>query len=97
MLSKSDRHFIDYWLEQKSGPRWKYYLQFTIAWTVVSFLVIFFLTKLFTDAWETGGNNLIILLIAVSVISGFLATHFTYIMSERRYKKIIKKQQDKKG
>jgi cation transporter-like permease len=95
MISNTERHFINHWIEQKSGPRWKYYLQFTIAWTVVSFLVIFFLTKLFTDAWETGGNNMIILLVVASVIAGFLATHFTYTMSEKRYKKIIEREERK--
>lgn len=80
-------------MEQKSGPRWKYYLQFTIAWTVVSFLVIFFLTKLFTSAWETGGNSMIILLVAASVVAGFLATHVTYTISEKRNKKIIKREE----
>ena len=54
----------------------------------------FFLTKLFTEAWETGGESLIYLLIAFSIISGFLATHFTYVVSEKRYKKILKKRED---
>jgi hypothetical protein len=83
---------MNQWTEQKSGPRWKYYLQFTIAWTVVSFLVIFFLTKLFTDLWETGGNGMIVLFIAASIIAGFLATHVTYTNSEKRYNKIIKRE-----
>ena len=83
---------MNHWIEQKSGQRWKYYLQFTIAWTVVSFLVIFFLTKLFTDAWETGCKNMIVLFIAASIIIGFLATHVTYTMSEKRYKKIIERE-----
>ena len=93
MISGAERRFINQWLEQKSGPRWKYYVQFSIAWTIVSFLVIFFLTKLFTSAWETGGQNLIFLLIGLSILSGFLATHLTYTFSEKRYKKIIKREE----
>ncbi|KAA9039253.1 hypothetical protein FW778_10505 [Ginsengibacter hankyongi] len=92
MISNSERHFINQWVEQRSGPRWKYYLQFTIAWTVVSFLVIFFLTKLFTPLWETGGKNLIFLLIAISVFIGFLSTHLTYSLSEKKYNKIMKRE-----
>ena len=95
MISNSERHFIAQWQEQKSGPRWKYYLQFTIAWTVVSFLVIFFLTKLFTHLWETGGRNLIFICIAVSIAIGFLSTHLTYSLSEKKYKKIMKREEDK--
>jgi len=95
MISNSEKHFINHWNEQKSGPRWKYYLQFTIAWTVVSFLVIFFLSKLFTTLWETGGRNLIFLLIGISIVTGFLATHFTYSISEKRYNKIINREEIK--
>jgi cation transporter-like permease len=94
MISNSERHFMEQWAEQKSGPKWKYYLHFSFAWTVVSFLVIFFLTKLFTDAWETGGNGMIVLFISASVVAGFLATHFTYTVSEKRYNKIIKREQE---
>ena len=93
MISNTEKHFINQWKEQRSGPRWKYYLQFTIAWTVVSFLVIFFLTKLFTNAWEKGGRNMIFLFAAAAIIIGFLATHFTYSLSEKRYKKIMKREE----
>jgi hypothetical protein len=92
MITNTERHFINNWLEQKSGPRWKYYLQFTMAWTVVSFLVIFFLSKLFTSAWETAGENFIFFLIGISIVIGFLSTHFTYTLSEKRYKKIMKRE-----
>jgi len=95
MISNSERHFIAQWKEQRSGPRWKYYLQFTIAWTVVSFLVIFFLTKLFTPLWERGGRNLIFILIAVSIAIGFLSTHLTYRLSEKKYNKIMEREEDK--
>ncbi|MEO6289171.1 MAG: hypothetical protein ABIO76_04595 [Ginsengibacter sp.] len=95
MITNKEKHFINHWLEQKSGPRWKYYLQFTIAWTVVSFLVIFFLTKLFTELWETGGEGLIYVIIILSVVIGFLATHFTYSLSEKRYKKIMEGEKER--
>lgn len=94
MISSTERHFINQWAEQRSGPRWKYYLQFTIAWTVVSFLVIFFLTKLFTDLWETGGQNLIFVLIGMSIMIAFLATHFTYSLSEKKYNKIMNREEE---
>lgn len=96
MITNQEKHFINHWLEQKSGPRWKYYLQFTIAWTVVSFLVIFFLTKLFTGFWETGGESLIYVIVVISAIVGFLATHFTYVLSENRYKKILERENRKR-
>ncbi len=93
MISKSERRFINQWLEQKSGAKWKYYLQFSIAWTIVSFLVIFFITKFFTRAWETGGRNMIFVFIMAAIIAGFLATHLTYTLSENRYRKIIEREE----
>jgi cation transporter-like permease len=94
MITNTERHFINYWQEQKSGPKWKYYLLFSIAWSVVSFLVIFFLTKLFTNLWETGGANLIYVLISISIIVGILSTHFTYVNNERRIKKLLQKDKE---
>jgi cation transporter-like permease len=94
MITHTDRRFIEQWREQKSGPRWKFYLLFTIAWSVVSFLVIFFLSKLFTQLWENGGPGLIYIFIVISIISGFLSTHFTYVINEKRYKKIIEKSKE---
>jgi amino acid transporter len=95
MISNTERRFIEQWKDQKNGPKWRYYLQFTIAWTVVSFLVIFFLTKLFTPLWETGGRDLIFILIGISIITGFLSTHLTYSLSEKKYDKITKREEGK--
>ena len=90
-ITNEERRFIDHWSEEKSGPKWKFYLLFTVAWSIVSFLVIFFLTKLFTQLWENGGPNLIYVLIIVSLVSGFLSTHFSYVINERKFKKIMQK------
>ena len=89
MITNRERQFIEHWLEQKSGPKWKYYLLFTLAWTMVAFLVIFFLAKLFTNAWETGGAWLVYLMLSISLVIGFFSTHLTYTRSETRYKHIL--------
>lgn len=91
MLTNTEKHFIENWKDQKSGPKWKYYLLFGLAWSVVSFLVIFFLTKLFTQLWETGGQNLIYILVSISIISGVFWTHFTYSTNEKKFNKILEK------
>ena len=88
ILTSAERHFIQSWEEQKSGPKWKFYLLFTLAWTVISFLVIFFLTKLFTNLWETGGQNLIFVLIGIAAIIGFISTHISYVTNEKKLKRI---------
>jgi polyferredoxin len=92
MITNTERRFINQWLDQKSGPRWKYYLLFGLAWAAVSFLLIFFLTKLFTSLWATGGSNLIYLFIGISLVVGFLYTHFTYVTNEKKYHNIIKRE-----
>lgn len=94
MITATQQRFIEQWREQKSGPKWKFYLLFSFAWSVVSFLVIFFLTKLLTQLWETGGANLIYVLIAISIIVGFLSTHFTYTVNEKRYKQIMDREKE---
>ncbi|HZI69006.1 MAG TPA: hypothetical protein VFD44_04825 [Hanamia sp.] len=92
MITNAERRFLEQWRDQKSGPRWKYYLLFTFAWTVISFLVIFFLLKLFTNLWATGGPNLIYMMIGGALIVGFFSTHFTYVNSEKKYRSIIERE-----
>ena len=91
MITNEQRRFMDQWREQKEGPKWKFYLLFTIAWTIVSFLVIFFLMILFTQFLRTGGPNLIYMVLIISIITGFLSTHFTYTTNERKFNKIMHK------
>ena len=91
ILSSADRNFLSHWKDQKSGPKWKFYALYSMAWSVVSFLVIFFFTKLFTNLWETGGPNLIYGIIVVSLISGVVSTHYMYVSNERKYRRIILK------
>lgn len=92
MITNAERRFIEQWREQKSGPRWKYYVIFTVGWTVVSFLVIFFILKLFTNLWETGGPNLIYLMIGAGLIIGFFSTHVTYVKNEKKYHAIFQRE-----
>ena len=94
-LSSADRNFLTHWKEQKSGPKWQFYLLYSLAWSVVSFLLLFFFSKLFTNLWETGGPNLIYTLIVLSIISGVLSTHFMYVSNERRYHRILVKLKEK--
>ncbi len=97
MITNGERRFIEQWRDQKSGPKWKYYLLFSFAWSVVSFLVIFFLLKLFTNLWETGGFNLIYLMIGAAIIVGFFSTHFTYVNNEKKYHSIMERERKNKS
>lgn len=96
MITRSEIRFIEQWREQKSGPKWKYYLLFSIAWTVVAFLVIFFLAKSFTNLWETGGPGLIYIFLILAAVIGIVSTHLTYTINEKKYRKILEKIKAKK-
>ncbi len=94
MTTRAEQRFIEHWKEQRSGTKAKYYFIFTLGWTVVSFLVLFFLSKLFTNLWETGGKMLIVILIILALIIGFLSTHFTYYFNEKKFNKIIEREKE---
>lgn len=92
MFTKSERRFIEQWRDQKKGPKWQYYLIFTVAWATVSFLVIFFVLKFFTDLWSTGGRNFVFFLMSLSLIIGALSTHLTYFTNEKKYRQILSRE-----
>ncbi len=97
MLTSSEKHFIQSWKEQRHGPRWKYYVQYTIAWGIVTFLVLFFLLKLIMTERNMGGPATFYILLPVSIIIAFTVTHFTYVINERRLNKILQREKELNG
>src|SRR5690242_9026844 len=92
MMTRAEQRFIEHWSEQRSGKKSSYYLTFTAGWTAVSFLVIFFLSRLFTSLWSTGGKYFIFILITLALVIGFLSTHFTYYFNEKKFNKIMNRE-----
>ena len=86
-MTSQDRHFVESWREQREGPKWKYYLQYIIAWTVVIFLCLFFLLLL-VGGRGTGGKGSFIIVLSISFISAFITTHYIYTSNEKRLKTI---------
>jgi len=93
-MKPSDRRFIQYWKDQRTGSKTSYYIVYSIGWAVVAFFVLFFLSKLFTNLWETGGRSLVYIFIAISIITAVLVTHFTYKGNEKRLKKLLHEYQE---
>lgn len=89
MMKAADRRFIEYWKDQRGGSRTSYYVIYSIGWAVVCFFVLFFLSKLFTNLWETGGQSLVYIFITISVVTALLVTHFTWTNNEKRLKKLL--------
>lgn len=92
MLTSSEKKFIQSWKEQSSGPRWKYYLQYIIAWTTVSFLCLFFLTKLIMSDRKMGSLSFFIILAAALLLATAI-THIVYTSNEKRIKKILEREE----
>lgn len=92
MLNSSERHFLDQWKDQRKGPKWKYYLIFSIAWTVASFLGIFFLSKFIMHDRAMGGTTGFYIIAAIAIVVGISSTHLVYTTSENKYQKILERE-----
>ncbi|HRN72114.1 MAG TPA: hypothetical protein PLM81_03225 [Ginsengibacter sp.] len=83
-MKAEDRRFIEYWKDQRKGSRAGYYITYIIGWAIVTFFILFFLSKLLTNLWKTGGPYLIHIFITLSIVCGFLVTHYTWTHNEKR-------------
>lgn len=93
MMTTAEKKFIRDWEIQKEGPRWKYYLQYIIAWSTVLFLSIFFILKLVMEDRSMGGWTSFYIVLPLSVVSAVLITHFVYQTNERKLQRIIKREE----
>ena len=93
MLTHSEKIFIRNWQIQKEGPKWKYYLQYIIAWSTVIFLSLFFLLKLIMADRSMGGWTSFFIILPVSVLLAFLITHLVYQTNERKLKRIVDREE----
>lgn len=90
MIKPEDRRFIEQWSDQRKGSKVGYYAIYTIAWGVIIFLIIFFLTRLFTSLWNTGGQYLALLFIAISLVASVIITHYIWTNNEKRLHRLMK-------
>src|ERR1044071_5326343 len=94
MLTSVEKKFIRDWQIQREGPAWKYYLEYIIAWSTVGFLSIFFLLKLIMSDRSMGGWMSFYIVLGVSIIAAILATHIIYRSNEKKYRTILKREED---
>ncbi|HEY8690862.1 MAG TPA: hypothetical protein VIM07_16615 [Chitinophagaceae bacterium] len=88
MLTTKEKVFIRDWEIQKEGPKWKYYLQYIIAWSTVIFLSLFFLLKLIMADRSMGGWTSFYIVAPVSVAMAVLITHLVYQANEKKLQQI---------
>jgi len=88
MLTAKEKVFIRDWEIQKEGPKWKYYLQYIIAWSTVIFLSLFFLLKLIMPDRSMGGWTSFFIIVPISVALAALITHLVYQANEKKLQQI---------
>jgi phosphotransferase system glucose/maltose/N-acetylglucosamine-specific IIC component len=88
MLTTSEKNFIRDWEIQKEGPKWKYYLQYIVAWTTVIFLSVFFLLKLVMADRSMGGWTSFFIIAPLSILLAALITHLVYQVNERKLQEL---------
>ena len=88
MLTTKEKVFIRDWQIQKEGPKWKYYLQYIIAWSTVIFLSLFFLLKLIMPDRSMGGWTSFFIIVPISVALAALITHLVYQANEKKLQQI---------
>ena len=93
MLSKKEKKFIRDWEFQKEGPKWKYYLQYIIAWSTVLFLSLFFLLKLIMNDRSMGGWTSFYIVAPVSVAMATIITHLVYQTNEKKLQQIQQREE----
>ena len=96
MLTTSEKKFIRDWEIQREGPAWKYYLQYIIAWSTVSFLSLFFLVKLIMSDRSMGGWISFYIVLSASIIIATVVTHIIYQSNEKKFKRILEREQELK-
>ncbi len=92
MLTTKEKNFIRDWEIQKEGPKWKYYLQYIIAWSTVIFLSLFFLLKLLMADRSMGGWTSFYIVAPVAIVLAALITHLVYETNEKKLKIILERE-----
>ena len=88
MLTATEKRFIKYWEEQRTGGRVKYYLLYILLGTFVGTLVISFLTQVLGLGLP---ENLVKIVIGSFCIVT-MTTILTWWLNEKRFKSIIQRE-----
>jgi len=90
MLSADEKRFIRYWEDQREDGQLSYFLQYTLVGGFIMSLFVFIALFFFLNFYVTI-FILIIVPVTCIVLSGLL-THYSWIKSENRLKRIIKRE-----
>jgi uncharacterized membrane protein len=90
MLSSSEKRFVRYWQEQRTGGMASYYLMYVLIGTIMvtlftSIVLHFFLHYRF--AWI-----LFITVVVCSLLASAIVTYVTWRNNERKFKDLIRRE-----
>ena len=88
MLTATEKRFIKYWEEQRTGGRVKYYLLYILLGTFIATLVLSFLTQVL----GLGLPENLILIVIGSFCIVTIATVLTWGVNEKKFKSIIQRE-----
>ncbi|MBS1751189.1 MAG: hypothetical protein JST63_14920 [Bacteroidetes bacterium] len=93
-VTKEDLRFIEFWQEQRTGSKLKYYILYTIAYGAIVGLFTFFIViflggiSIIPIAQDNGKVAVIVLL---GLLAGFAIAFTGRYINEKRYQKILRK------
>lgn len=93
LLSTSEKRFVRYWQEQRTGGRWSYYALYIAVGTFIGTIILSTFLFLFLQA-IFGSLSFWIVLSSSFLISG-VATILTWSANEKKFKKIVRREMDK--
>lgn len=92
LLSSSEKRFVSYWQEQRTGGRWSYYALYIIVGTFIATIIFSTFLFLFFQAVFGSAGFWIALAVAFSISAA--ATVATWSFNEKKFKKIIRREVD---
>ncbi|MBC7827940.1 MAG: hypothetical protein H7122_09350 [Chitinophagaceae bacterium] len=90
MLNTSEKRFIRYWQEQRTGGRWSYYTLYIVIGTFIA--TIIFSTFLFLFFQIVFGSISFWMALLTAFLISSLATVLTWSSNEKKFKKIIRRE-----
>jgi len=90
MLTKEEKRFIRYWEDQREDGQLSYFLQYTLVGGFIMSLFVFIALFFFLNFYV---SVFILITVPVScIIVSSLLTHYSWVKSENKLKRIIKRE-----
>lgn len=90
MLSTTERRFIRYWEEQRTGGRWSYYALYIFIGTFIA--TVIFSTFLFLFFQVIFGSFTFWIALFTAILLSSIATTISWASNEKKFRKIIRRE-----